>query len=610
MNLIDRVSKEPLLLKKFSSEELNELSEEIRQVIIKRVSIRGGHLSSNLGIIELTIALHRTFNIPPDKVIWDVGHQCYVHKILTGRLKDFESLRQYDGLTGYPCPEESITDIFKTGHAGTAISSSAGLKIGQDFQQDKSRVIAVIGDGSLTNGLTFEGLNFIGSHKKNVLIILNDNKMSISSTKGALSYYLTRVISSPLFNKPREEFVEMLKKIPSVGDDILQAARNLEKRTKYLLVPGVFFENLGLRYFGPIDGNDISQLLDILVNIKEIKEPVLLHVLTKKGKGYRFAEERPDDFHSAGSFDVKTGQFIKKRSLLQSPGNFAGKVLEKIAEKEKRLVVLTAAMEKGLGLEEFARKFPDRFFDVGIAEGHCIVFAAGLAKAGMKVVVAIYSTFLQRGYDQIFQDVCLQKLPVVFLVDRAGIVGEDGPTHHGDFDISFLRALPGLKIFTPCSLVSLEDLILRAIDEKTPCFIRYPKGELPEKLQAVEIPNSKAAVLACGSMARYSLEACQMLINEGLPLSCFPVDVVKPADSELLDKKVNSFDRIITVEENSVVGGFGSSILEYFNNKKEVFRIGLPDVFIEQGTRDVLLEKYGLTGKGIAEKIKRIMETW
>jgi len=610
MNLINRVSGEPLLLKKLSLEELDKLSKEIREFIIRRVSINGGHLSSNLGIVELTIALHRTFDIPPDKIVWDVGHQCYVHKILTGRFREFDGLRQYGGLTGYPCPEESLTDIFKTGHAGTAVSSAAGLKMGQDLQQDKSRVIAVVGDGSLTNGLTFEGLNFIGSRKKEMLIVLNDNKMSISSTKGALSYYLTKVISSPLFNRPREEIVEVLKKIPSVGDDILQAARNLEKRTRYFLVPGVFFENLGLRYFGPIDGNDIPQLLDILVNIKEIKEPVLLHVLTKKGKGYRFAEERPDDFHGAGPFDIKTGQFIKKTNAVPSPGNFAGKVLEKIAEKEKHLVVLTAAMEKGLGLEDFARRFPDSFFDVGIAEGHCIVFAAGLAKAGMKVVVAIYSTFLQRGYDQIFQDVSLQGLPVVFLVDRAGIVGEDGPTHHGDFDISFLRALPGLKIFTPYSLENLEGLILRALDEKCPCFIRYPKGELPEKLQAMETPGSRAAVLACGSMAQYSLNACKMLVSEGLPLSCFPVDSVKPVDSELLNKKVSSFDRIITVEENSVLGGFGSSILEYFNGKKEIFRIGLPDVFVEQGTRGVLLEKYGLTDKGIAEKIKGFMRTF
>ncbi len=605
MNLIERVSKEPSLLKRLSLTKLEELSKEIRQVIIETVAVNGGHLSSNLGIVELTVALHRTFDIPPDKVIWDVGHQCYVHKLLTGRLKDFPGLRRYKGLTGYPSPEESITDLFKTGHAGTAVSSASGLKIGQDFQQEKSKVIAVIGDGSLTNGLTFEGLNFIGSQKKNIIIVLNDNKMSISSTKGALSYYLTKVISSPIFNRPKEELVEILKRIPSVGDDILQAAKNLEKRTKYLLVPGVFFENLGLRYFGPIDGNDIRQLLDILVNIKEMKEPVLLHIVTKKGKGYRFAEERPDDFHSAGPFDIKTGQFIKKKDLFQSPGNFAGKVLEKIAEKEKRLVVLTAAMEKGLGLEDFARKFPDRFFDVGIAEGHCIVFAAGLAKAGMKVVVAIYSTFLQRGYDQIFHDICLQKLPVLFLIDRAGIVGEDGPTHHGAFDISFLRTLPGLKIFTPYSLENLERLILMAINEKTPCFIRYPKGELPEKLQAMDMPSSKMAVLGCGSMAQYSLKACGILAGEGLSVSCFPVDSIKPLDSNLMEDRISSFDRIITVEENSIVGGFGSSIKEYFHNK-EIFMIGLPDDFVEHGDRDVLLKKYGLTPEGIAEKIKGV----
>lgn len=606
MGLIEKVSKEPGLLKNFSLKELDELSEEIRRVIIETVSGNGGHLSSNLGVVELTVALHRTFSIPPDKLIWDVGHQCYAHKLLTGRNERFSRLRKYGGISGFPCPEESITDVFKTGHAGTAVSAACGIKTGQDFNQDTSKVIAVIGDGSLTNGLTFEGLNFIGSHKKNVLIVLNDNKMSISPTKGALSYYLTKFISSPFLNRPREEFVEILKKIPSVGDEILHIAKNLEKKTKYLLVPGVFFEKMGLTYFGPIDGHDTNQILDILENVKDIKEPVLLHVLTKKGKGYKFAEERPDDFHGAGPFEVKTGQFIKNSGRTPSPGNCAGRVLEKIAEKDEKLVVLTAAMEKGLGLENFAARFPDRFFDVGIAEGHCIVFAAGLVKTGMKVVVAIYSTFLQRGYDQIFHDVCLQKLPVVFLVDRAGIVGEDGPTHQGVFDLSFLRTLPGLKIFTPYSIENLEKLIAEAVNAELPCFIRYPKGGLPEKLRGTSPAGSKIAVLACGSMAKPSLEACEILTGEGLPVSFFPVDVVKPVDEKLMEGKINSFDRIITVEENSIVGGFGSSILEYFNNKKEVFRLGLPDTFIEQGDRETLLEMYGLTAGKIAEKIKRI----
>ena len=607
MGLIEKIAGEPGQLKKFSLKELDILCGEIRQVILETVSRNGGHLSSNLGIVELTVSLHRTFNIPPDKVIWDVGHQCYAHKLLTGRHERFSSLRKYRGISGYPAPEENETDIFKTGHAGTAVSSACGLKTGQDFSGDRNRVIAVIGDGSLTNGLTFEGLNFLGGVKKKMLVILNDNKMSISSTKGALSYYLTRLITSPFLNKPRKEFVDILKKIHSpFADDILRFAEDVEKKARYLLVPGVFFEKIGLRYFGPIDGHDMKQLLEILVNIKDINEPVLLHVITKKGKGYGFAEKRPDDFHGTGPFDIETGQALKKEGSV-SPGKFAGTVLEKIAERNEKLVVLTAAMEKGLGLERFADRFPGRFFDVGIAEGHCITFAAGLARAGMKVVVAIYSTFLQRGYDQVFHDVCLQNLPVVFIVDRAGIAGEDGATHQGTFDISFLRTLPLLKIFTPCSLRNLEDALSKSMGEEVPCFIRYPKDHLPEDIQPFVSPGSKAAVLACGSMAEYAVEACRILAVENIPVSCFPVNAVKPVDEQAMGR-IKSFDKIVTVEENSISGGFGSSILEYFNGRKEVFRIGLPEVFLEHGEREILLEKYEISSGKIAERIKEFLK--
>jgi len=601
MGLIEKLSQQPGILKELSVKELEMFASEIRQLIIDTVSKNGGHLSSNLGIVELTLSLHRVFNIPPDKIIWDVGHQCYTHKIITGRYKDFSSLRTYKGLTGYPSPEEDIRDIFKTGHAGTAVSSATGLKTGQDFLKEKGKVIAVIGDGSLTNGLTFEGLNFLGSLGKELLIILNDNRMSISPTKGALSYYLTRLITSPFLNKPKEEFMEKVKKIPGMGENILHLAKDLEKKAKYLIVPGVFFEKLGLRYFGPIDGHNIQELLDILTNIKGIKEPVLLHIITKKGKGYRFAEERPDDFHSTGPFDIKTGDITGTGG--ESAGSLAGKILEDLAGKDERVVVLTAAMEKGLGLEGFARRFPGRFFDVGIAEGHCIVFAAGLAKAGMKVFVAIYSTFLQRCYDQLFQDICLQKLPVVFLVDRAGIVGEDGPTHHGLFDISFLRTLPDLKIFTPYSMENLKDIILGSIDEKEPCFIRYPKGKLPEKIEPIRCPESKMVILGCGSMAEYSLKASDILKKEGIPVSFLPVDKVKPLDSFIL-QEIALFDRMVTVEENTISGGFGSAVLEEINGRKEVLRIGLPDTFIEQGKRELLLEKYGLSPEGIVKRIK------
>lgn len=605
MALIEKVSQYPHILKELSIEKLEDLASEVREVIIDTVSKNGGHLSSNLGVVELTIAIHRVFNIPPDKIIWDVGHQCYTHKILTGRYKNFSELRKYGGVSGFPAPEEHTTDIFKTGHAGTAISSATGLKIGQDFLNKSGKVIAVIGDGSLTNGLTFEGLNFLGSTGKGIIIILNDNRMSISPTKGALSYYLTRLITSPFLNKSREEFMEIVKKIPGLGENILHIAKDLEKKAKYLIVPGVFFEKLGLKYLGPIDGHNMEVLLDILENIKDIKEPVILHVITKKGKGYKFAEERPDDFHSAPPFNIKTGAFIDKHQM--SAGTFAGKILEKIAERNKNVVVLTAAMEKGLGLENFAKRFPERFFDVGIAEGHCITFAAGLCKAGMKVVVAMYSTFLQRCYDQIFHDICLQKLPVVFLIDRAGIVGEDGPTHQGIFDISFLRTIPGLKIFAPYSMENLENTIIKTMEEDIPCFIRYPKGTLPEKIIPVKYPGSNTVILGCGSMALHSLKATEILKKEGIYTSFLPVDKVKPLDEKML-KEIEHFDIVVTVEENTLSGGFGSSVLEYINGNKKVLRIGLPDTFIEQGPREKLIEKYGLSSEGIAERIKNFLK--
>ncbi|HNS32975.1 MAG TPA: 1-deoxy-D-xylulose-5-phosphate synthase [bacterium] len=606
MKLIDRLSDDPSLIKKLSLDEMAALCEEIRLIIIDTVSVNGGHLSSNLGAVELTLSLHRIFNIPYDKIIWDVGHQCYTHKLLTGRYPYFKTLRKEKGISGFPAPEESEADIFKTGHAGTAVSSATGLKTGQSFLGDNSKVIAVIGDGSLTNGVTFEGLNFLGVLSKNLLVILNDNKMSISSTKGALSYYLAKLITSPVVNKPKEDFAEMVKSIPSIGEDIVRLAHEVERKTKYLFIPGVFFEKMGMRYFGPIDGHDIKQLLDILSNIRNIKEPVLLHVVTKKGKGYKPAEKEPAAFHSAGPFEKETGRFIKSPSL--SPGTVVGKALEEIAEKEEKLVVLTAAMEKGLGLEGFASRFPERFYDVGIAESHCILFASGLAKAGMKVVVAIYSTFLQRGYDQLFHDICLQNLPVIFLVDRAGIVGEDGPTHHGIFDISFLRVVPNLKIFAPYSIENLKETLIAALQDKTPVFIRFPKESLPPSISPEEKPG-KTVVLGCGSMASNSLEACRILMEEKHPVSFYPVSAVKPLETGLL-KIVERSDMIITVEENTVNGGFGSAVCEYISDKKlngRLLRIGLPDSFIEQGKRDSLLNKYGLSPERIAERIKEFM---
>ena len=604
MKLLEKIKDNYSIIKDLSIEQLNQLCSEIRELIIEVVSKNGGHLSSNLGSVEITVAIHRVFNIPPDKIIWDVGHQSYTHKILT-RYENFKTLRKYGGISGFPNPSESDTDIFLVGHAGTGISSATGLKIGNDFNEKKEHIIAIIGDGSLTNGITFEGLNFLGEIKKNVKIILNDNKMSISPTKGALSYYLTKFISSPLLNKPKKEFVEILSKIPNFGDDILKITKELEKKTKFLIIPGVFFEKLGIRYLGPIDGHDIEHLIEILENIKEINEPVVLHVITKKGKGLSFAESDPEKFHSIGPFDIKTGNSVEKQ---KTNSKFVGEILERMAEKY-RFFVITAAMEKGLGLENFSKKYPDRFFDVGIAESNAVIVASGIAKTGINVFVAIYSTFLQRAYDQIFHDICLQNLPVIFLVDRSGIVGEDGPTHHGIFDISFLRTLPNLKIFAPYSIENLQETIENSIYEKVPVFIRYPRDILPEKIKEEINKESNTVILSVGSLAFNSYMAFQKLKQENVILSFIPVDQVKPID-KILMKKIENFDKIITVEENILSCGFGSYLLEIFSDrglKKDFLRIGLPETFIEHGDRNLLLDKYGLSEEKIYKRIKEFL---
>ncbi|MCM8818716.1 MAG: 1-deoxy-D-xylulose-5-phosphate synthase, partial [Candidatus Omnitrophica bacterium] len=532
------------------------------------------------------------------------GHQCYTHKILT-RYEKFSTLRKYNGISGFPNPSESDTDIFMVGHAGTCISSATGISVANEFKGSKEKIIAVIGDGSLTNGLTFEGLNFLGSIKKNVKIILNDNKMSISPTKGALSYYLTKFITSPLINKPKEEFIEILEKIPGIGKDILKLTKEIEKKTKFLIVPGVFFEKLGIRYLGPIDGHDMEQLIEILENIKDIEEPVILHTITKKGKGYKFSEIDPEKFHSIGPFNIETGEITEDK---KTNSKFVGSILEEMAKKYN-FFVITPAMEKGLGLENFAKNYPGRFFDVGIAESNAVVFASGIAKGGISVFIAIYSTFLQRTYDQIFHDICLQNLPVIFLVDRSGIVGEDGPTHHGNFDFSFLRTLPNLKIYAPYSLENLKQTIENSINEKSPVFIKYPRDILPEKINDNFDEKNKILILGIGSLSLNSYNAFKKLIKEKNDIGFIPVSQIFPIDENLLER-ILKVDKIITVEENILSGGFGSYLLEILSDmkiKKDVLRIGLPLKFIEHGDRDLLLDKYELSTEKIYIKIKEFL---
>lgn len=607
MSRLEDVAGNPSALKSLSIPDLEQVAVETRQCIVSTVARTGGHLSSNLGVVDITLALHYVFDLDRDILLLDVGHQCYAHKILSGRLDRFASLRQAGGLSGFPDPAESPTDVFRTGHAGTAVSAASGLRTGRDLLGIPGRVVAVIGDGSLTNGVTFEALNHLGALRKNLLVVLNDNRMSISPTRGALSYYLARLATSAAVSRPREEIAEMLKRIPSIGTDLLQAAREIEKKAKALLVPGGFFEYMGLRYFGPMDGHDLHQMIEILKNVKAAEGPVVLHVITRKGKGYDPAERRPADFHSVGPFVPETGAPAAPAGDDGSSG-VVGRCMEEIADKRPDVAVITAAMEKGLGLEGFAEKFPARFYDVGIAESHAVVFGAGLARAGMRVVVAIYSTFLQRAYDQILHDVCLQNLPLLFLVDRAGIAGEDGPTHHGAFDLSYLRTLPNLTVVAPVCLRGLREAVVRCLLLDGPSAIRYPRSGLPQDIPAVSGQDrGEVAILACGSMAQAAVSAGHQLSSEGISTGVFAVESVKPVDREVLDQAAASFRTLVTVEENSLLGGFGSSVLEYLQDAGKpcpVIRMGLPDRFIEHGQRPALLEQLGLNAQGIADRVR------
>ncbi|HOK79229.1 MAG TPA: 1-deoxy-D-xylulose-5-phosphate synthase [bacterium] len=603
--LLEKINQSPGAIKQFTRQQLEQLSQEIRNEIINVVSSNGGHLASNLGIVEITVALHYILNIPPDRIIFDVGHQTYSHKLLTGRFSQFSTLRKYKGVSGFPNPEESETDLFLIGHAGTAISAALGLQTIEERNKGKTKTVVVIGDGSLTNGVTFEGLNNLGSSGKDILVILNDNNFSISRTRGALSYYLTKLVTMPALIKSKEEIKEIIEKIPAIGEQIVKLSKDLEQKTKHLIIPGVFFEKLGIQYFGPIDGNDINQILDVLPNLLNQQGPKILHAITKKGKGYIPAEKNPEKYHSIGPFNIETGEVLINTT---STGTFVGKILEKYGEKYD-FYVITSAMEYGLGFDGFAKKFPDRFFDVGIAESHSLIFAGGIAKTGKKVFVGIYSTFLQRAYDQVFHDVCLQNLPVVILVDRAGIVSGDGPTHQGIYDLAFLRSIPGITIFCPYSLKNIEEVLQQSLNYQTPVVIRYPRDLLPEDVQEIK-NNGKILCLSPGSMAEIAYQACMFLNQQGLQIDFMPVSRICPLE-ENVENMLLSYKKIITCEETMLAGGFGSLILEICNQKKlspEILRIGIPDTFVETGSREELLKNFNLDKGGIIEKVKNFYE--
>ncbi len=612
--LLDKINS-PQDLRKFTLEQLTLLAAEIRERMVEVVASNGGHLASSLGAVDLAIALHYCLDTPKDKIIWDVGHQAYAHKIITGRNKNFSSLRQYQGLSGFPSKDESVYDPFTTGHSSSAVSLAFGLACARDYlpRQERFRVAAVIGDGSLSGGLCFEGLNNVGHHKKDILVVLNTNELSIAPNVGAISNYLNKIISLPIYNRFRDSLERFAATRLPKGNRVVKLMNRFEESLKGLFIPGMLFEELGFRYFGPIDGHNINTLIHTIKNITSTPGPRLLHVVTKKGKGYLPAEVDPVRFHGLGPFDVNDGSSLTKGcSLPATYTEVFGKKLVELGGKDQKIIAVTAAMPEGTGLDKFHDAYPERLFDCGIAEGHAVCFASGLARQGLKPVVAIYSTFLQRAYDQIIEDVALQDTAVVFAVDRAGIVGEDGVTHQGIFDISFLRSVPNLNIMAPSSAAELEMMLEFALLLGKPVAIRYPRGKAlidqrtkaPVELGKAEIlkEGNDFVVIALGSMVAPAQEALDLLAKENLHGTLINARFVKPLDKELFDTFSAKSKHIFTIEEGILDAGFGSAVAESLN--RPVTRIGLPCAFISHGKRDLLLEKYGLTPQGIFDKIK------
>jgi len=607
-------------IKNLSPSELKQLADELRQVIIDTVAENGGHLASSLGVIELTLALHLNLETPNDKIVWDVGHQAYAHKLLTGRLERFHTLRQLDGVSGFPKRAESPHDCFDVGHSSTSISAALGMAAARDANGGKEKIVAVIGDGSLTAGMAFEGLNQAGHLKKNLVVVLNDNEMSISPNVGALSSFLSQKMTSDLFVKLKKETEHLLSSMPRFGEGLLSLAHRAEHSLKGFFTPGMLFEAFGFDYIGPIDGHNLEELTKTLRNAIRLEGPVLLHVVTRKGHGYRPAELNPASYHGVGPFNRETGEVVAGKGSTASYTAIFGQYLQKMASEDPRIVAITAAMLEGTGLKGFAKQFPERFYDVGIAEQHAVTFAAGLACNGSKPVVAIYSTFMQRAYDQVLHDVCLQKLPVIFAMDRGGLVGADGPTHHGVFDLAFLRHIPNLTFMVPRDEVMLQRGLETGRQLDGPFAIRYPRGnaeglDLPAVADPLPLGQGEilregndALLLAVGSTVTAALAAADELADEGLSLTVVDPVFIKPFDTALLEKLVRSARFVVTAEENVLQGGFGSVILETLSElglTVPVLRIGLPDQFIEQGSQAELRHRYGLDQSGMVSQIRR-----
>lgn len=616
MNFLSSISS-PSDLKKLNLKELMLLADDIRTTILHSVANTGGHLASNLGVVELTLALHTVFHSPKDKIIWDVGHQCYTHKLLTGRYDAFKTLRQYGGMSGFPKRYESEHDIFEVGHSSTSLSAALGMAISRDLQGESHHIIAVIGDGALTGGMAFEALNQIGHLQKKVIIILNDNQMSISPNVGAISHYLNRIRTAPQYEKVKQDIELILKRIPGVGKSLAGSVQRLKNSLKYLMVSGMFFEEMELTYLGPIDGHNIPALQNALQQAKQAMGPVIVHCKTEKGHGYALAEQHPDKFHGVGPFDLKTGHAIKARKRPTYTQIFSETIVE-MAEVDDRLVAITAAMKSGVGLTAFEKRFPKRFFDVGIAEQHAVTMAAGLAVAGLRPIVALYSTFLQRAYDQIVHDVCMQNLPVVFAIDRAGLVGQDGATHHGVFDLSFLQPIPNMTIMAPKDAPEMQAMLKMAISLDTPVAVRYPRGAVCQNIgdrHCTPLEVGKAEVLreghdvviwAIGNMVSVAEACAEQCAVANISATVINSRFLKPFDDALLSTLAGKIPLFVTLEDHSVQGGLGSVIGQLLSEKEDspvVLSFGIPDTFVDHGAVSELYHEIGLEVDAIVPKI-------
>lgn len=616
--LLNRIEK-PEDVKALTVRELEQLASELRHFIIDTVSQNGGHLAPNLGTVELTLALYSVFSFPEDKLVWDVGHQAYTHKILTGRRDAFKTLRKKGGITGFPNRSESVYDAFGVGHASTSISAALGMALARDAKGEKNQVIAVIGDGALTGGESFEALNNAGDLGTKLIVILNDNEMSIDANVGAMSEYLSRIRIAPQYARAKRDMGSLLMSIPHIGDKVYKTASHLKDGVRSVLVPGSLFEEMGFHYIGPIDGHNIGLLEEVLASAKEMEGPVLIHIHTVKGKGYKPAEQAPEKFHGVGCFDPSTGKSAKKAGCAPSYTSVFSKALIDLAKDRPDILAITAAMPSGTGLKAFGQAYPKRFFDVGIAEEHAMTLAAGMAAAGMHPVIALYSTFAQRAYDQLIHDVCLQNLPVTLCLDRAGLVGEDGPTHHGVFDLSYLRQMPNMCVMAPKDEEELRHMLATAIAIEGPAAVRYPRGAglgvpLTDSLETLPVGKAEVlqeegdiAFLAVGTMVEKAKEAAAILKEEGIEAAVVNMRFIKPLDTELLGEMARTKKLLITAEENVLAGGFGSAVAEYLADhgiEVPLLRFGIPDRFIEQGTRRELLSLCGLQPDEMAERIR------